>query len=453
MKIQNKKKLATSLGAAAIAATMLVGGGTFAYLESNNLDNPVRNTVANNKVLLEVTETTGDQYEIIPGTEQAKNPKVKIDNTVDSYLFAEVEDDSNGLVTWTPADGWTLLKTEGDKKIYYREVAEDATEKEFSVFKDDKISYDKAITNADTTNTDGTLLPDWNIVVTAQAIQKDPFNDPSVAYAVLTGFEDGEEPEVVSTPAQLKEAVEAGEPVVLTQDIVADGVINAPANVKINGNGHTITAAPGSGATRILNFDSVTEPLDIDIQDVTLDATGKERAISFYGNTAGGDVNLSNVNVIANMYAINVASNNGPMNINVDKMTAVTGWCAYQSWSPDVNATFTDCELVGNNDKSYNAEGWNNFSTLVLNSTAENNTVTVRNSTIEANATTGNKQTFLSYRGKNQSFVLDNNVYKKDGVELTEIADLSQEVVVTSMDAFNTGKITYNGTEYTLADF
>ncbi len=472
MKIKNKKKLATSLGAAAVAAIMIIGGGTFAYYQADTSATPLKNVIQNAKTTnLTLTETTGTDYKIIPGTSQAKDPVVKLDTTVDAYLFVEVTDTSKGLVTWEKADGWQVLKTEGDKTILWREVpqSDDGALAEYPVLDGNKISYDKTITNADTTDSNGMLNDPVELTFIARAIQKAPFNDESVAYAVLTGFEPGEEPAVVSTPAQLEEAIENGEPVVLTQDITASGVISAPAKVKINGNGHTINVAPG--ATRILNFDGNTEELDIDLADLTLDASGAQRGISFYGNTEGGEVDLSNVTVIADMYAINVASNNGPMDINVDKMTAVTGWCAYQSWSPDVHVTFTNCELIGINDKTYNAEGWNDFSTLVLYESAENNTVTVIDSTIEANATTGNKQTLFSNRSNDQEFILENNTYKKDGVELTALEDLrhensisynakaigltltDEEIEQKVAEIKSTGKITIDGTQYSLGDF
>ena len=35
-------------------------------------------------------------------------------------------------------------------------------------------------------------------------------------------------------------------------------------------------------------------------------------------------------------------------------------------------ATFENCTLIGNNDKTYNAEGWNDFATIVINEDAMN---------------------------------------------------------------------------------
>ncbi len=79
MNKNKKKKLTTSL-AVALAALLLIGGGTFAYLQSNTED--VVNTFNANQVTVELTETTGGDYNIIPGTTQEKDPTVTVNATV-----------------------------------------------------------------------------------------------------------------------------------------------------------------------------------------------------------------------------------------------------------------------------------------------------------------------------------------------------------------------------------
>lgn len=96
---------------------------------------------------VDLTETTGDSCNIIPGTSQDKDPKVAIDNSVDSYVFAKVTDETKGLVDYEIADGW--MELEGYDNVYYREVEADADTKEFSVLKNDKVSYSASLTNAD----------------------------------------------------------------------------------------------------------------------------------------------------------------------------------------------------------------------------------------------------------------------------------------------------------------
>ena len=75
-KRMNKKSIITKGIAVSLAVALLIGGGTFAYLqsESNNIENKFRT----NQVNVSLEETTGGDYNIIPGTEQKKDPKVTV---------------------------------------------------------------------------------------------------------------------------------------------------------------------------------------------------------------------------------------------------------------------------------------------------------------------------------------------------------------------------------------
>ena len=111
-----KKKLLTTGLAVALAALLLIGGGTFAYLQAQTDDTV--NTFSTNEVKVDLTETTGENYNIIPGTTQKKDPKVTVDNSVDAYVYVKVTDKTDGLVTYEIAEGWTKL--EGYDDVYYR---------------------------------------------------------------------------------------------------------------------------------------------------------------------------------------------------------------------------------------------------------------------------------------------------------------------------------------------
>ena len=100
----NKKKMLTTGLAVALAVLLLIGGGTFAYLQSNSDD--VKNSFKTNKVMVDLAETTGTDYDIIPGTTEKKDPTVTVDATVDAYVYVEVKDATGGLVDYTVADGW-----------------------------------------------------------------------------------------------------------------------------------------------------------------------------------------------------------------------------------------------------------------------------------------------------------------------------------------------------------
>ena len=64
---------------------MIIGGGTYAYYQ--DVSEEKVNTFNANQVTVDLQETTGDEYNIIPGTSQKKDPKVTVNNTVDAYVF------------------------------------------------------------------------------------------------------------------------------------------------------------------------------------------------------------------------------------------------------------------------------------------------------------------------------------------------------------------------------
>lgn len=172
-----KKKLLTTGLAVALAALLLIGGGTFAYLQSTSDD--VANNFKTNQVKVDLKEATGDEYNIIPGTTQPKDPTVTVDNTVAAYVFVEVTDKTDGLVTYEIADGWTRL--DGYDGVYYREVAQNADMKEFSVLKGDEVTYSANIKNEDML--EGENLKDGiELTFKALAIQKEGFADAVTAY-------------------------------------------------------------------------------------------------------------------------------------------------------------------------------------------------------------------------------------------------------------------------------
>ena len=188
----NKKKVVTTGLAVALAAAIALGGGTYAYLQGTTKD--VVNNFNTNKVLVELNETTGNDYEIIPGTTQSKDPKVTVDNTVDSYVYVEITDATDGLVDYAIADGWTKL--DGYDNIYYREVAANAETKTFSVLAGDSVTYDAALENSDMAKDDVALT------FKAHAIQSKPFENAASAYLYIDADY------IASTPSELEAAIE-----------------------------------------------------------------------------------------------------------------------------------------------------------------------------------------------------------------------------------------------------
>ena len=224
----------------------------------------------------------------------------------------------------------------------------------------------------------------------------------------------------VATAAELAEALASGNDVVLTAPIQMPEVIEVKGDVTIYGGENGQLLVPDN-ADRVINVTENTEPLTLTLSNV--DVVGPTsgtytRGVSVYGTT---DVTIvaDNSSVSANYYALNIASANENVKAVV-KNTTLTGWCAFQTWSAGTKATFDNCTLIGNNDKTYNADGWNNFATVVINENTTNVELTFKNCRIEANQTTGNKQYLMSVRASDAKVTMDGCTFFANG---TEIAD------------------------------
>ncbi|MCD7782855.1 MAG: hypothetical protein LUI15_03000 [Firmicutes bacterium] len=104
--MSKKRKIVVTCLAIVLAVTLALGG-TITYLTGSSGE--VKNEFTKNKNGVELDETTGNEYNIVPGTSQKKDPTITATYTLDSYVFVEVTDATEDLVTWYIANGWTLL--------------------------------------------------------------------------------------------------------------------------------------------------------------------------------------------------------------------------------------------------------------------------------------------------------------------------------------------------------
>ena len=246
------------------------------------------------------------------------------------------------------------------------------------------------------------------------------------------------DPISVSTKEQLTEALAAGKPVALENDIVLDAPIEVTGDVTIVGNGNTLDIP--SNASRVINVAETTEPITITLKDLDMPGptTGTyTRGISLWNAAEEVTIVMDNCSLGANYYAINSAFGN-------DKITAVirnstiTGWAVLNTHSPYANLTFENCTLIGNNDKPYNADGWNGFATFVFDNASGNPdpdgahdcTLTFKDCRIEANSLTGNAQYFFSIRAINTTINAENCTFVKNGEVLTSLDDITSNISV-----------------------
>ncbi len=250
-KKSKKSKVLASVAAVVLALSMLLGAGTYAYLTDETDD--VTNTFSTNQVTVDLEETTGDDYEIVPGTSQAKDPTVTVTNTVDAYVFVEVTDTTDGLVEYAIADGWTLL--DGYDNVYYRVVSADDETKSFSVLAGDTVYYSAALENSDMLDEEGNLKDGLELTFKAYAIQMEPFASAVEAW-------EGKDTQFAEDEESLKTALEAGGKVVLSNDVA---VLNLDY----------------SGAS-LYGLMTITKDTTLDLSDKTISFDKDGKAVNYY---------------------------------------------------------------------------------------------------------------------------------------------------------------------------
>lgn len=223
-----------------------------------------------------------------------------------------------------------------------------------------------------------------------------------------------------------------------------------------------------AGLDRAFDISDVSEDITFSLKNIevvgptsTTYPGGYTRGVSLYGNTGTITVNFSNAAISASYYAINIASSNTKAIVNVNNSSFVGGWCAIQSWSSNSEVNVKNSSLTGNNDKSYDAEGWNDFGSIVINENANNTKWTFVNSTIEAITTNGNEQYLFLFNGTTQkNTVIDlencNFVYNGTAVEYDLTAEggldgLFSHCGFCNWDAVNYTTLTIDGTSINLA--
>ena len=169
-----KKTLITIL--ATVLVCCCVVGGTLAWLMDET--DPVVNTFTVGKVDIELAETTGDEYKMIPGTEYVKDPTITVvTGSEDCYVFVKVVEANNGTagakyVEYTIDSNWEAL-TGVDNVYYYKSTVSAGAEL--------PILSGNAVTISSTNVTSAvTVTP--TLTFTAYAVQADNLDDAAEAW-------------------------------------------------------------------------------------------------------------------------------------------------------------------------------------------------------------------------------------------------------------------------------
>lgn len=298
MEAAKKKRAMLAVVCVALVA-LIAAAGTVAYLQAESA--PVTNTFRTNDIEVSLEETTGSNYNIVPGTTEEKDPKVTVTATVDSYVFVEVTDTANTgdatVIEYSLENGWIPL--EGYDDVYYREVSANDQAREFNVIAGNKVSYPSTLTNAD--------MPTGDVTLTfkASAIQKDPFNDPVRAYKMSA-------PTEVSSGEDLQKAISKGGAASLVQDVSLTTLsISEDVDAAIDLNGHTLTL---SGANTGVALGS-----DLYIANGSLEWKDNRAQVSF-ALVSGAELTLDSVDFKTDD-TINVEAGTDPATLNVINST------------------------------------------------------------------------------------------------------------------------------------
>ena len=139
----NKKVLTILL--TAICLLSICVGATLAILTS--VSGPLENVFTVGNIGLELTETTGSSYQLIPGKTHNKDPKITVMGGSEScWLFAKITKSSNfdDYMSYELNDGWTHLG--GYDGVYYRSVDGSDINQYFYILKNNSITVKDNLT-------------------------------------------------------------------------------------------------------------------------------------------------------------------------------------------------------------------------------------------------------------------------------------------------------------------
>lgn len=174
-----KKKLTVSLAVLALVACM-TAGATLAWLTAKT--SSVTNTFTYGDINIELKETTGESYKMVPGNTIAKDPKVTVKaNSEACWLFVKVEKSGNfdSFMEYGIASGWTKL--DGVDGVYYREVASPTDDTVFDVLKDNSVTVKTTVTKEQFNS----LTSNPTLTFTAYACQKDNVSTATQAWNLV----------------------------------------------------------------------------------------------------------------------------------------------------------------------------------------------------------------------------------------------------------------------------
>lgn len=174
-KALNAKMITMIVALSLVLCTAL--GGTVAWLIDKT--ETVQNTFTYGDINIELTETTGATYKMMPGTDLAKNPTIFVNaESEDCWLYVKVAESGNfdDFMTYEIAAGWEQLKDANGQPIegiYFRTVdsGDAAAAQGLAILKDNKVSVLSTVTKGQLNALTDQTLP--TLSFTGYAVQRD----------------------------------------------------------------------------------------------------------------------------------------------------------------------------------------------------------------------------------------------------------------------------------------
>ena len=145
------KKKTLALLAALVLVIGCIIGGTLAWLTAKT--DAVVNTFSTSDIKVELKETTGTAYKMVPGYTISKDPKVTVRaGSEKCYLFVKLDKSTNfddflsyavDGTAWTQGDG-----TDIPKNVYYRVVEASGSDQVFEIIKGNQVTVKDTVTKS-----------------------------------------------------------------------------------------------------------------------------------------------------------------------------------------------------------------------------------------------------------------------------------------------------------------
>ena len=219
--------------------------------------------------------------------------------------------------------------------------------------------------------------------------------------------------EYVTNETELRTALAKENYVVLNNDITITDVIAVSKDLVLDGNNYTITADSNIANKRMLWIEE--NDVNVVLKNINFDGQNvAERGVQINVDIKNVNLSMTNCNIKnITYYTVNICTGAG-VNLNIS-YCELSGWGVINAWSNDYVISVDNSYLIGINDKNYNADGWNDFSTVVCegdttdatNNHASSITIEFVNSKIEARSLTGNQQQCIGFNPKSVANVIN----------------------------------------------